>query len=177
MPAKKTDTPVEQVEAAVKAGKETVEAAMKAGADVAAEGYEKVLAMTKENVDAIVKAGADAFKGYEDLIAFNKDNVDAFVKCGTLFAQGMQEINKVVLGLAQTSMEDGVNATKAMFACKSVKDVVAVQSDLAKNNYETLVTEGKKLSEMSLKLAETVGAPLAARVNLAVEKLTKPLAA
>ena len=56
-------TAAKQVEAAVAAGKESVDAAVKVGTDAFAKGYESAVTSTKEKVDAAVKAGADAFQG------------------------------------------------------------------------------------------------------------------
>ena len=69
----------ETVEAAVAAGKETVETVVKASTEAATKGVEKAVAVSQEQVAAAVKAGSDAFKNYEDVIAFGKENVDALL--------------------------------------------------------------------------------------------------
>ena len=174
---KKVAAKVAPVDATVAAGKEAVETAVKAGTEVATKGYEKAIAMSKEHVEAAHKAGTQAFKGYEDMVAFGKDNVDAAIKSGTILTRGVQDINKVLFGLAQAQLEESVAATKKIFGCKSVKDVVEVQSDIAKANYAKFMAESRKLADMSVKLAEESVAPIAARVAVAVEKTTKPIAA
>lgn len=179
MTAKKTNTQkmTQPVEAAMAAGKETVETVVKAGTEAATKGYEKAVAMQKEHVDAAVKAGTEAFKGYEEVVVYNKENVEAALAAGSTFVKGMQEMNKAFYTLAQASMEDSVAATKKIMECKSLNDVFAVQSDLAKSNYEKAVAESRKLSDMGVKLAEETATPIAGRVNVTVEKITKPLAA
>jgi len=166
-----------QVESAVTVGKETVETVVKAGAEVAAKGVEKAVAMGQEHVAAAVKAGGEAFKTYEDVVTYNKDNVDAIVKANNIMVKGVQDINKVLFAMAQKNMEEGVDLTKKMFGCKSVDDVVKLQSDLMKTNYTKALDESRKISDMAAKLAEEVSAPLADRLTVAVEKVTKPLAA
>lgn len=175
----KTETAkvVNPVEAAVAANKETVDTFLKAGSEVASQGVEKVVAMNQEQIAAAVKAGTDAFKGYEDFVAYGKANVDALMKANSVLVKGAQDMNKVLFGLAQSSLEDGVAATKKMLSCKSLKDVVEVQSTLAKANYKKSVDEGRKLTDMSVKLAEEISAPIASQVNETVERITKPLAA
>jgi len=165
------------VEATVVAGKEAIENVVKTSTEVATKGYEKAIAMSKEHVEAAVKAGTQAFKGYEDLVAFGKDNVDAVMKASAALAKGVQDLNKALFGLAQAALEENVAVTKKLLGCKSVKDVVEVQSELAKANYAKAVTEGRKLSDLSLKIAEEAAAPITARVTAAVDKFTKPLAA
>ncbi len=140
----------------------TVEAAMAAGA---------------EAVETAVKAGAGAFKGYDELAGFGKDNVEAVMKSGAIMARGAQAFNDVWLGLARASVEDAVGAAKALFGCKTLPEVVEVQTGLAQAQYEKFVTDSRRLSNMSAKLAENASAPITARVTVAVEKFTKPLAA
>ncbi len=154
-----------------------VEAAVKAGAQVAAKGYEKAFAMGREQVETAVKAGAGAFKGYDDLAGFGKDNVEAVMTSGAILAKGVQDLNDVWLGLARASVEDAVGAAKALFGCKTLPEVVEVQTGLAQAQYEKFVADSRRLSNMSAKLAENASAPIAARVTVAVEKFNKPLAA
>lgn len=163
--------------AAMKAGKETLESAVKVGVEAASKNYEQAVAATKEQVEAAVKAGADMFKGYEDVTVFGKDNLDAFMTTSTLLAEGLRDLNKVWFDLAQNSLERNAAATKAVFECKSVNEFADVQNDLMKENLEKIVTEGRKISDMSMKLAEEVTAPLNSRVAAAMDKVAKPLAA
>ncbi len=166
-----------QVEAAVAASKETVETVVKAGAEVATKGVEKAVAMSQEQVAAAVKAGGEAFKNYEDVVTYNKENVDAVVKANGILVKGVQDINKVMFALAQQSMEEGVALTKKMFECKTMDDMVKLQNELVKTNYAKTLDESRKLSDMAVKLAEEAAKPIADRMSVAVEKVTKPLAA
>lgn len=168
---------VEQMEAAVVAGKDNMETIAKASAEAAAKGYEQAVQTAKERVEAAFTAGSDAFKGYEDVAAFNKSNVDALVKSGAVLAKGAQDFNALWFGFAQASLEDGIAATKALLGCKTLQQVAEVQGDLVKSSYDKLVSESRKMSDMSVKVAENAAKPIAGRLNVTVEKFTKPLAA
>lgn len=161
----------------VAAGKENMENVMKMGSEAAAKNYEQVVQSTKEQVEAAFKAGTDAFKTYEQVADFNKGNVDAFMKSGAVLAKGIQDFNALWFDLARSSLEESIAASKAMLGCKTLQQVVEVQTDLARTNYDKLVAETRKLTDMSAKVAEGTMKPLAGRVNEAVEKFTKPLAA
>lgn len=170
----KTPQPVEVV---MTAGKEAVESAVRAGTEVAARNYEKVVAVTKEQVKSDVKAGSGVVKNYEDYSTFGKKNINAFVTSGTILVKGVQELNEVLFGLARKSMEDTVNANQAILGCKNFQEMVDVQSGLAKESYDKIVSVSRKVSDLSAKLAEDVMEPINDRVTLAVETLAKPIAA
>lgn len=166
-----------QAEATVAVGKETVETVVKAGTEVAAKGVENAVAMGQEQFAAVVKASGDVFKNYEDVVSYNKENVDAFVEANNIMVKGVQDINKVLFSMAQKNVEETVSLTQKVFGCKSVEDMVKLQSDLMKTNYAKSFDEGRKISDMAVKLAEEAAAPITDRVSVAVEKATKPLAA
>jgi len=175
---------VDTVEAAINAGKEaaetietTIDTVVKAGTEAVAKSYEKAVAASKEHVEAATKAGADAFRGYEDVLAYNRNNMEALMKVSTIWVKGVQDINKEMTALASASLEQSVNASKQIMGCKTVEEVIAVQSGLAKANYDKVVAESRKLSDMGIKLAENTTAPIAVRVNETVANFSKPLAA
>lgn len=167
----KTVETVEQTESAAAAGNQAVETVVKAGAEAASQGYEKAVALTKGQVDAAVKAGATAFKGYEGVAEFNKLAFEAFVASSTIVARGLQELSKSVASAAQSSIEENMAAGKAILGAKSLKEAIDLQSGLAKSNFEKLVAESSKFSEISAKLAEEAFAPLNSRLSDAVKKL------
>jgi len=168
---------IEPVEAAVKAGQETVETIVKTNTEVAKKGVEKAVAMSEEQFAVAAKASAEAYKGYEDIVAFSKCNIEAIVKSNEILSSGVKEINSTIYKLAQSNVEETVALAQKMMGCSSLAEVVELQSDLAKTQYEKAVAESRKLSDQTIKLAEQASKPLAERITVAVETLSKPLAA
>ncbi len=123
------------------------------------------------------KAATDAIKGYEQAVAYGQESVDAVMKSNAIFVKGLQDINTVLFGLAQTSLEDSVAATQKLFDCKTVADVIGAQADLAKTGYAKAIEDSRKISELTVKLAEASSQPITKQVNAAVEKFSKPMAA
>ena len=123
------------------------------------------------------KAVADAVKGYEQVVAYGKENVDAVMKSNAIFVKGLQDINTVLFGLTQASLEDSVAATQKIFDCKAVADVIGAQADLAKTGYAKAIEDSRKISKLSVKVAEAASQPITSQVNAAVEKFSKPIAA
>ncbi len=116
------------------------------------------------------------FKGYEELAAFSKANMEAFVQANTILVKGFEEFSKEIMALTKASMETATTTAKAVFAAKTIKDVVALQSDFTKTSFDKFVANSSKLSELGVKVASDAIAPVTARVNVAVEKVLKPAA-
>lgn len=142
--------------------------------EASAKSFDQAVQITKEQVE---KAAQMAFQRYDEMTVFSKENVDAVVKSGTVFAKGFEDIAKAFMSLAQQNLEASVGAAKAVMGCTTLRQVVDLQTETAKSQFDKMVAEGNKLSEMSLKVANEALEPIQARVNLAVEKFVKPVAA
>lgn len=156
--AKSTHSKVKQAKQSADANKETMEQAM---------------TMNKEQVE---KASKSILKGYDDMTQLSQKNVEAIVAAGNVWAKGAESIGKAYFNMLQVSAEAGVEATQAMFAAKTVKEAVDLQSGFAKSNVETLVTEGKKINEITAKVANEAFEPIQAQLNETVETLLKQTA-
>ena len=165
---------VKQVEAAVAAGKETVENAVKVGQDAAQKGINEAVAMTKDNAD---KASKAFFTGYDDLTEVSQGNIEAVTAAMNIWTKGFEAMGHEVASFTQGSFEQSVAVGKDLMACKTVNEVVDLQNTLARANFDKTVAEATKLSEMSVKTANEASEPLQARVNETIEKLVKPIAA
>lgn len=150
-----------------------------------AKALEEIAAHTKQTVEGFIKAGQEQaekvnqqlFKGYDDLAAYNKQNVDALVASSTIAVKGAEQVGKAVAAYAQSSLEQGVATSKALFGVKSVKELFDLQTAYAKQSFDSFVSESTKLSELSVKVANEALAPINARVNATVGKMSKSAAA
>ncbi len=142
--------------------------------EFAQKGYDEFLGSTRQQFE---KASVSAFKAYEEFSKFQKDNYDACVAATGIFAKGAENVGKTWMGLTQEAMEEAAQTAKALLGAKTLREAVDLQSGFAKANFDKFVAEGTKLSELTVKVANEAFAPLNARVNVAVEKLLKPVAA
>jgi len=157
-----------------KSGKETAETVVPFAAEAAQQGYQKAVEMTKEHVEKAQNAFA---KGYEEINALSKDAIDAVIKSGSIAAKGYETLNRQWLEFAQSSVDQTVGHVKALMQAKSIKEAVDLQNSFAKSRFEAIMSEGTKLSDMSVKAANEAIRPIQAQINSAVEKLLTPIAA
>lgn len=151
----------------------------------ATKAIEDVVTQAKQNLEGYVKTQQEQFekassqflKSYEELTVLSKQNVDAFVASGTIVAKGAETAGKQVAAFTQSSLEKNVAAGKAVLAVKSIRELIDLQNSYFKSSLDALVAEGTKLQELSVKVTNEALAPISARVNVAVEKLTKPAVA
>ncbi len=152
---------------------ETVEAAVKTGADAAATNYEKAMSFTKDNIE---KASTMAFKSYDEAADFNRDTLDAFVASSNVIARGFEEMSRQFAGYAQSVMEDNAAHAKRMFGARSLPELMDLQATWAKECFDDVIAESTKVQERSVKLFSEASAPFNSRFSAAVERFAKPLA-
>ena len=91
--------------------------------------------------------------------------------------KGLQELNTQFFGITTISLEKNAEATKKLFTCKTPEEFFALQNDLAKANYDDVLVEFQKMSNLSVKVADDFFAPIGKQVDATVEKITKKLVA
>ena len=136
--------------------------------------FENVANTTREQME---KASQTAYRFSEDAAKFQKDNWEAFVAASQIAAKGAETISKAWAAFTQETMESAASTAKALIGAKTLREAVDLQQDFAKTNFDKFVAESSKLSEISVKLANEAFEPITARVNVAVEKMLKPVAA
>ena len=163
----------EVAQSVVDAGVETVEAAVKTGTETAAQNVERAVTTTNAQVK---KASKAMFAGYGDFSALGQQNIDAMVEAGQIMAVGMESVSRELMSFAKASAEANAAAATKMFSAKTMQEAIDLQNAYARESFDKAVAETGKLTEMSVKLASDAMAPLQSRVNVAVEKLLKPIA-
>lgn len=138
------------------------------------KSVEQAVAYTKEQVEKMSK---QVFTAFDDVAGFHKENVDAFMASSTILAKGFEALSKELMAFTQGQYEQSVSTAKALMGVKSVKELVDLQTEFAKTSFDALVAEATKVSETGFKVANEAAEPITARVNAAVEKLSKLKAA
>ena len=88
-----------------------------------------------------------------------------------------RSFSKEVFALVQSSFETSMNAAKAFMGVKTLREAIDLQADLSRSQFDRLMADSTKLAEMSVKVANEAFQPIQARVNVAIEKMLKPVAA
>ncbi len=153
---------------------ENIEAAVKAGSDAFTKGYEQVTAASKEQFE---KANEYASKNFDELAGFNKENFDAFVVSSNVLAKGVEVLGKEIVDFTQRSVETNFATAQKMLAVKNPQEALDLQNAWAKEAFDNFWSESAKLQDLSLKVASEASAPLSERINAAVERFSKPIAA
>jgi phasin family protein len=104
---------------------------------------------------------------------FSKANVEAVVESGKIFFAGAQEIVKSDIETGKTVIETVTEDAKKVAAIKSPTELMQLQGEIARRNFDALVSFGSKRTEAWVKLYNDAFAPISNRVSVAAEKISK----
>ena len=104
---------------------------------------------------------------------FTKANVEAVVESGKIFFAGAQELLKDNLETGKTVLETVTEDAKKVAAIKSPTELMQLQGEIARRNFDAVVAYGSKRTEAWVKLYNEAFAPISNRVSVAAEKIGK----
>ncbi|MBX7492198.1 phasin family protein [Qipengyuania sp. 1NDW9] len=126
--------------------------------------------------DMQTRAKAAYDKGAEmtqDAVEFQKGNLEALVESGKILAGGVQDMGRTYVEEAKSAAETVQADVKKMVAVKSPTELFQLQGEIARRNFDAMVSTTSKNTEAMLKLANEAFAPLSSRMSLAAEKVRK----
>ncbi|MBX7532479.1 phasin family protein [Qipengyuania sp. 1XM1-15A] len=109
----------------------------------------------------------------QDVVEFQKGNLEALVESGKILAGGMQDMGRTYVEEAKSAAETVQGDVKKMAAVKSPTELFQLQGEIARRNFDAMVSTTSKNTEAMLKLANEAFAPLSSRMSLAAEKVRK----
>lgn len=108
-----------------------------------------------------------------EVTAFSKGNVEAIVESGKLLFAGAQELVREDVESGKAAIETVTADFKKIAAVKSPTELMQLQGELARRNFDAAVAFGSKRTEALVKLYNDAFAPISSRVSIATEKLSK----
>lgn len=110
-------------------------------------------------------------KMVEEMTEFTKGNVEAIVASSKVAARGVETLSQEAAEFGRRSFE-GASATVKSFAeVRSPTDLFHLQSEFARTQFDSMVSESSKMSEAMIKLAGQVFEPITNRYSVAAERV------
>lgn len=134
-------------------------------------------AAAEKGMNQVNRAADGMFKAAEEAAAFGRGNAEALAKSAQAYVSGVQDLSRQAVAMVQGLADQALESAKALSGVRSLKEATEIQAGLARTAFERTVNDATKLQETALKVAEQSFAPLSARMTLAVEKMSRPIAA
>ena len=113
----------------------------------------------------------------EELTELTRGNVEALVSSTKLAAKGVESLGQEAAEYGRKTFEEASSALRSFAEVKSPTDLLKLQSEFAKSQFDSIVAQNSKLSEAAIKLAGEIFEPLSSRYSVAAERVKSALAA
>ncbi len=119
--------------------------AMTAGMNTATQSFQHV-------TDQFTRTFGFAQPQAQELSRRSSQNLEAVTQSTAVLAQGAQKISREWFGLVQGQLKRNMEGLNALTRCRSVQDVVAVQSDLARDNLQQAIDTSRRVAALSVQI-------------------------
>jgi len=158
--AAKTANPVSKLKDSIMATSKTTDFT-KAAKDIAADVQSRAKTAFAKSGELAAEAGD-----------FNKGNIEAVVETGKIFFAGVKEFGSDQIAAGKTVVETVTADVNKMTSVKSPNELLQLQGELARRNFDAAVSFSSKSTEAWTKLYNDAFAPISSRVSVATEKFS-----
>ena len=139
-------------------GTETARDTVQAGLNTATQNFQRI---TDQFTQVLGFNGPQS----EELARRSSQNLQAVTQASTVLARGFQDISREWTGLLQGQMQKNIDAVNRIAGCRSVQDVVAVQSELVRDNLQQTIDTGRRIGEVSVRVANEAARTMQTQVG------------
>src|SRR3954447_10407532 len=113
------------------------------GVDAVVKGFERV---SDQFTNVLGLSGPKA----DELARQSAHNIETVSQASTIVVRGFQDVSQELFGLAQERLETSAEALKRIAQCRSVQDLVALQTELVRDNLQQLLDATRRSAAQPL---------------------------
>lgn len=136
---------------------------------------ESVMATGKATFEQVATKSREAIehgmKSVDEMAGMARGNVEAMLASSRAATSGIEAIAREVADFSRKTFEETTAAARAMTTVKTPNELMQLQNDFAKTQFDAAVAEMSKLSETMVKLMGEVFEPMQARAAVATDKM------
>jgi phasin family protein len=146
------------------------------GASEAQKAQEKAFEIGRESAEHLSKSADALTKSLYEAISMSRDNIETLVECGNLTASLAKDMGSEMIEYANKAFSDNVELSKSIFACRTINDMVDLQSRIVKSSLDSFFNQSSKLSGMIFEYSSEAIEPINDRFAQASEQMSKAMA-
>src|SRR5215211_4455270 len=140
-----------------RAGADVLQRGMETTQEALQSGLKSASVMIERLRDQWTAALMPVGERSEDLARRSSQNIEAVSEASTILARGLQEASREWFGLVQERLEKNLDGLNELVRCRSVQDLMAVQSDLMRDSLEQVITTSRRIAELSMRVTHEAG--------------------
>jgi hypothetical protein len=143
---------------AARVGAETLQHTVQAGWDVTSK-------LAQRSTDQFMQVFGLSGQQSQEVAHQSSQNIQAIANTSAILARGFQDIVREWLSFTQSRLDENLDRLNALKTCQSIPDLVALQSDLIRENLEELIDKGQQIMERSTEVTHEAARTITAQTR------------
>jgi len=160
----------EALDSMMAAGKETAEAALKAGSEAATDAFETAAAIGESQLKR-------STEGYKAAATFGKDNIASMNAVAGAVTAGMEAYGETVARFAKTVANENLELMGRFMSAKTPEEVAALQMEAVTRSVDRAVSQTVELNRIVAETWMQSAAPVRQRMDAAMQAASKTFTA
>lgn len=128
------------------------------------EAMEQMTAKSKEAIET-------SMKSMDEMADLARGNVEAVIASARAATTGLEKVAAHMTETSRKSFEEMTAVAKSVAAAKTPNELMQLQSDYAKAQFDTVVADFSKMTEMMMKISGDIFEPMQNRMAIAADKM------
>ena len=101
------------------------------------------------------------------------DNVRAVAQSGNALAKGLQDVTREVVDRSQKRFQRNLEGLQALAHCRSITDLLEVQSSLLRDNLEQTIGNSRRIAELTIQMADEATQTVTVQAEKTVQRFDR----
>jgi hypothetical protein len=163
--AKRVQKEAETVVNTAWAAPRTAQQAATAAQEVVRSGVSTSAEVAQRTTDQVTKVLGAARQRTQHLTERATQSLQAVTRSSAILARGVQEASGDCLEMVQERVQRNLDGMNELVRCRSLPEFLEVQSSLFRDNLELTLTNGRRIAELSARVAEAATRTATAETN------------
>jgi len=124
---------------AVEAGVESAQTLARTARETMQSSLSTASQTAQRSTDQVVQLFGISGRGTQDLAERASQNLQAVVRSSTILARGAGHLSHEIFGMSQERLLKNIDGLNALLGCRSIQDLLAVQSSLIRENLDQAI--------------------------------------
>src|SRR4051794_5474747 len=166
----------QQMDRAAESVKKAAEEATRAGTDMARRAGETTRSNLESGLDSTVKTFKRVTDQFTQVLGFtgpqademarrSAQNLEAVSQASTALTKGAQELSHEWFDFMQDGLAKNMDAMNRLAGCRSLQDLFTVQSEITRDRLGDAVNSGRRIAEVSLRVADEAARAIQAQAG------------
>jgi hypothetical protein len=164
---------VQRVAETLRAGVESTQTLARAMQEAVQNSLGAVSELARRSTDQAMQVFGRSDGDAHELTEQASQNLRAVAQSGTALARGVQDVTRECVELSQKRLQTNLDGVSQLARCRSMSDLVAVQTALMRDNLEQTLNNSRRLAELTIQMADEATRTMTVQAEKTAQRISR----